>query len=287
MRTAVITGATSGIGYAVARDLAEQHYYVIGIGRTTASCDAAKAKIMHVRPEARIQYFAGDLMQLREANDIAEKISSYLSQNYNGRLDVLINNAGGVRNWYSTTEDGYEQQFALNHLAGFLLTYHMLPSLIKAGGRMILTGSNSHKFMKIRWKDIMFKKRYSCLYAYKQSKLCNLLFAKEFNARFADTRVKAYVVDPGLVNTDIGNKHTSGLVNCFWTVRKRFGVHPDLAAETYSFLVNQEPEPGGVYYYRCQERSYSKQADKLNDARRLFELSERLCGIRFEEGLRK
>jgi len=139
--------------------------------------------------------------------------------------------------------------------------------------------------MKIKWKDIMFKKRYNCLLAYKQSKLCNLLFAREFNLRLSDRGVRAYVVDPGLVNTNIGNKQTSGLVNYFWALRKKFGVDPALAAETYSFLANQYPASGDLYYYRCQERRYSKQVDCQN-AQRLFALSERLCGIRYEEGLK-
>jgi len=158
-------------------------------------------------------------------------------------LDVLINNVGGVRSWYATTDEGYEQQFALNHLAGFLMTYRLVQYLKRCAGLMILTGSNSHKHIKINWQDIMYKRRYSCLKAYKQSKLCNLLFATEFNRRFIKDGIRAYVVDPGLVNTDIGTKQTSGIVPLFWSLRKRYGVTPSVAAETYAFLCEEMPMP--------------------------------------------
>ena len=149
---------------------------------------------------------------------------------------------------------------------------------------MILTGSASHKHMKIHWQDVMYKRRYSCLMAYKQSKLCNMLFANEFNYRFSQSGVRAYVVDPGLVNTNIGNKQTSGIVDRFWSLRKRHGISPDVAAQTYIFLCNCPATPDGFYYRDCQKYEYSKRADDRQDARRLFELSERLCGICFSEG---
>lgn len=285
MRTVVITGATSGIGFAVARYFAEQLFYVVGIGRSEEKCKAAMSGIKALVPNGKVTYFHGDLMQQREVNDIADKVAAYLARDCGGKLDVLINNAGGVRSWYSTTEDGYEQQFALNHLAGFLLTYRLLPLLISAGGRLIVTGSNSHKNTRIRWRDIMFKKRYSCLYAYKQSKLCNVLFAQEINRRFSPLGIRAYVVDPGLVNTEIGNKHTGGLVSLFWRLRKKYGVSPHVPARTYAFLANQEPAPEGLYYYQCRQRRYSKWANSVEDARRLFELSESLCGIHYKDSV--
>lgn len=285
MRTVVITGATSGIGFSIAQQFAEQFYCVIGVGRSREKCAAAVDKIKALVPGGKVIYFCGDLMHQREVHAIADQIAAYLVRECQGKLEILISNAGGVRSWYSTTEDGYEQQFALNHLAGFLLTYRLTPFLANAGGRVILTGSNSHKNTRIRWRDIMMRRRYSCLFAYKQSKLCNVFFAKEFNRRFSALGIRAYVVDPGLVNTEIGCKHTGGIVNLFWGIRKRFGVSPDVAARTYSFLANQEPAPPGLYYYQCHERRYNRRADRVEDTRRLFDLSERLCGIKYNEGV--
>jgi len=107
------------------------------------------------------------------------------------------------------------------------------------------------------------------------------LFAKGLNDRYAKDGIRAYVVDPGLVNTDIGNKGTGGLVNFVWSLRKKHGVSPDVPAKTYAFLCEQKDRQNGLYYYLCKEINYSKEVTSEN-ANRLFELSERLCGIRYE-----
>ena len=243
MNTIVITGATSGIGLETARILAQQGYFVIGIGHSEENCVRAKESILSGNSDAEIKYFIADLMQQREVLRVAEEITAYLNENCNGQLYALINNAGCVRSWYMTTDEGYEQQFALNYLAGFLLTYELLPFLQKANGRIIMTGSKSHKGIKVHWNDVMIRRNYNPLTAYKQSKLCNILFAKGLNDRYAASDMHAYVVDPGLVNTDIGNKKTGGLVNFIWGLRKRHGVPPTIPAKTYAFLCGEEELP--------------------------------------------
>lgn len=283
MKTIVITGATSGIGLETAHLLTQQGYFVIGIGHTEANCEQAKESILSENPDAKITYFLGDLMQQQEVLRVTEEVTAYLNANCNGELYALINNAGCVRSWYTTTDEGYEQQFALNHLASFFLTYRLLPFLRKANGRVIMTGSESHKGIKVHWDDVMLHRGYNPLTAYKQSKLCNILFAKGLNDRYTASGIRAYVVDPGLVNTDIGNKRTGGLVNFIWTLRKRHGVQPTVPAKTYAFLCEQEHAPEGFYYCLCTEKTYSKQVTCEN-ADRLFALSERLCGIHYDKG---
>ncbi|MDD4124516.1 MAG: SDR family NAD(P)-dependent oxidoreductase [Eubacteriales bacterium] len=280
MKTVVITGVTSGIGLETARILTKQGYAVIGIGHSAENCNKARESILSGNPDAIIVFFAADLMQQREVLRVSDEIKAYLDTECGGELYALINNAGCVRSWYMTTNEGYEQQFALNHLAGFLLTHKLLPYLIKANGLVIMTGSESHKRTKVRWNDIMLSRGYNPLIAYKQSKLCNILYAKGLNDRYASSGVRAYVVDPGLVKTDIGNKNTGSLVNLVWTVRKRFGVPPSVPAETYAFLCGQNKKPEGLYYYLCKENKYSKEVTSDN-ADRLFALSERLCGINY------
>lgn len=280
MKTAVVTGATSGIGYAAAKELALAGWRVICAGRTKESSEEAKARLISEAPGADISFVYGDLSQQSGVHSIADELTALLEEQ-GGNLDALISNAGGVRNWYTTTEQGYELQFALNYLAGFLLAHRLLPCLLKAKGRLILTGSNSHKNMRMRWDDIMFEKRYSPLYAYKQSKLANMLFAAEFNRRYSGKGVRAYVVDPGLVNTGIGSKQTSGLVRLFWELHRRTGALPERAAKTYLHLLGCEECPGGLYYHDCKPCEYSRHADSEEDAKRLFKLSEKLCGVRF------
>jgi len=282
MDTIVITGISSGIGLEIVRILTQKGFSVIGIGRSEANCSRAKDMILSENPNARISYFLADLKQQREVIRVAEEITSYLDQKCNGELYALINNAGCVRSWYMTTDEGYEQQFALNHLAGFLLTYKLLPALIKANGRVIMTGSESHKGIRVNWNDVMLRRRYNPLIAYKQSKLCNILFAKGLNDRYAAAGIRAYVVDPGLVNTDIGNKETGGLVSFIWSLRRTFGISPSVSAKTYAFLCEQKTPPEGFYYCHCKEKKYSKQVTSEN-ADRLFESSERLCDIHYRK----
>ncbi len=282
MNTIVITGASSGIGLETARVLTRQGFNVLGIGHNEINCKRAKESILSENPDAKITFFLANLLQQREVTRVAEEITSYLEKTSDGELFALINNAGCVRSWYMTTEEGYEQQFALNHLAGFLLTYLLLPALKKAHGRVIMTGSESHKGISIHWNNIMLSRLYNPLTAYKQSKLCNILFAKGLNDRLVSAGIHAYVVDPGLVNTDIGNKETSGLVNSIWALRKRRGLSPVIPAKTYAFLCDPKTEPDGLYYSHNKEKNYSNQVTREN-ADRLFELSERLCGVRYEQ----
>ncbi len=280
MKTAVITGATSGIGFAVAKKLLELGWRVLLVGRTRENCEKAMSALGKAYPDGEMACFFGDLMHQREVNRVAYELNSYLDVHCDGCLQVLINNAGAVRAWYATTEEGYEQQFALNHLAGFLLTHHLMGALKKAGGKVILTGSGSHKHYSIRWDDIMYqRRRYSCLGAYKQSKLCNLLFAGEFNRLHEKDGVRAYVVDPGLVSTDIGFKQSSGLVRAVWSMRKRSGIPPETAALTYGFLCDSSFEETGLYYLNSRKAPYDRRADKPEDKVKLFAMSEKLCGI--------
>lgn len=278
MKTIVITGATSGIGLETARLLARQGFFVIGVSRCEEKCLAARESILADNSAANVTFFQADLMQQSEVNRVAEEISCCLEEKSRGELFALINNAGCVRSWYMTTDEGYEQQFALNHLAAFLLTYRLLPALKKGRGRVIMTGSKSHRGIKVQWDNVMLRKRYNPLKAYKQSKLCNLLFAQGLNDRYAAQGIRAYVVDPGLVNTDIGNKDNDGLVSFIWTLRKGRGVSPEIPAQTFAYLCQPESLPPGLYYYQCKEKKYSKEVTREN-ACRLFALSERYCGI--------
>ncbi|MBP8639340.1 MAG: SDR family NAD(P)-dependent oxidoreductase [Oscillospiraceae bacterium] len=282
MKTVVITGATSGIGLETARKLVEKGFFVIGVGHSRANCDKAQELIMADKPSGKMVYFVADLMQLGEVMRVADEVRKYVVSSCNGEIYALINNVGGVRSWYQTTQEGYEQQFALNHLAGFLLTYRLFPYIEKALGRVIMTSSNSHKGLKMHWDDLMLKEGYNPLTAYKQSKLCNVLFAQALNDRYSRNGIHAYAVDPGLVNTNIGNKQTGGLVNLIWSVRKKHGVKPEIPAETYVYLCEQASAPKGLYYYLCCERKFSKEVTREN-ANRLFELSERLCGIKYSD----
>ena len=280
MKIAVITGASSGIGLATSLELAQKGFSIIGVGHQQTRCDAAKEQIKASSSDSSVWFLCGDLMQQREVERIAEEIKKILARENQDRLDILINNAGCVRSWYTTTEEGYEQLFALNHLASFLLTYRLLAQLRRAEGRVIMTGSESHKHMRMHWTDVMLTRGYNPLTAYKQSKLANILFAKGLNDRYRGDGIAAYVVDPGLVCTDIGCKNTGGLVNWIWSLRKKHGVQPEVPAKTYAYLCESKLPPKELYYYLSKPNSYSCQVTSEN-ANKLFALSQKLCAIEY------
>lgn len=278
MKAVIVTGATSGIGYSVCRELLKLKYHVIGVGHSPEKCLQAQKLLTAEISDCSVIFFNADLMQQAEIKRVSGELAMYLDASCGGRLYALINNAGCIRSWYSTTEDGYEQQFALNHLAGFLLTHYMLPYLRKQNGRILITSSGSHKKTKIRWRDIMLQRHYNPLLAYKQSKLCNMLFARALNSRYAESGVRAYGIEPGLVATEIGLKNTGGIVRLIWSHRMKSGVSPEIPAKTYAWICERTISPEGMYYYMCKEADYSSQVTSEN-AEKLFALSEQLCGI--------
>jgi NAD(P)-dependent dehydrogenase (short-subunit alcohol dehydrogenase family) len=280
MKTVVVTGATSGIGFAVCAELLKSGCRVIGVGRSGENCRAAKEKLLSVNPSYDITYYCGDLMHQTEVLRLAKEIKEDLERNNGGKLDALVNNAGCVRSWYMTTGEGYEQQFALNHLVGFLLTNELFINLIKGGGKILFTSSGSHKMMKMNWKDLMFQRRYRPLYVYKQSKLCNMLTVFELNDRYSGQGIRAYGIDPGLVRTEIGNKDTGKLVNFVWKRRSKHGVDPAVPAQVYARLITEASNPEGLYYGAGGLMRHSREVNKQN-AKRLFEISENLCKIKF------
>ena len=279
MKAIVLTGASSGIGLETARLLVRQGWHVLGVGRDEGRCAAAREELLADSPEGTIDFFIGDLMQQRQVCRVAEEIRAALAAS-GEELAVLIHNAGCARGWYMTTEEGYEQVFALNVLAGVLMTYELLPLLLQSHGRVIFTGSESHRGLPVCWKDVMLSHHYGPLRAYQQSKLCGLLFARELNRRYPS--LHACAVDPGLVRTEIGFKDTGGLVSFVWKQRRRHAISPEIPAKTFAWLCSPEERPAALYYGDLKEKPYSRQVTDEN-ARRLFALCERLCGVQFPE----
>lgn len=274
----VITGATSGIGFAVMRRLLWEGFAIFAIGSRAERSKAAQTRILSELPNADLTFFSADLSSQKAVRALADEIIQALIQKNGGSFYALINNAGGVRNRYTTTPEGFEYTFALNHLSGFLLTYLLRPYFL--GGVLLFTSSYAHKRMRIHWNDIMFEHFYSVLFSYKQSKLANVMTVIELKKRLKSDGIHVFAIDPGLVKTEIGDKGTKGLARLIWTLTKQRGTSAELPALTYSYLLHH-PEAAGLYYKNCQPVRYNPQADRTDQTSRLFELSEQLCSIRF------
>ena len=140
----LITGATSGIGLAASKGLVGEGHLVIGVGRSEEKVDAAQQSILTKHPDADIHYLLADLSSQTQIHKLAKEVRAYLNTRNLDHIDVLVNNAGAVSSWFTLTEDGYELQFAVNHLAPFLLTHELLPSVGE-----IRTGKNPHHQFRI------------------------------------------------------------------------------------------------------------------------------------------
>lgn len=285
-KTILITGATSGIGLAAAQELAGLGAEILGVGRSSQRCDQTAEMIRNATSNPNISFFTADLSAQRQVRRVAEEVTAHIKNN-SGRLDVLVNNAGAVSTWYRATEDGYELQFAVNHLAAFLLTHELLPLLQAAPEARILTvTSRSHRRMRIFWKDVMLRRYYFILLAYKQSKLANVMFTIGINQRLKPgSPIRAYAIDPGLVNTTIALKDQPAIVRWVWNLRRQKGAHPSEGAKTliYAASASHLDPPDGVYWRHCRSIPPSPYAQRLDEVERLWVLSERLCGVEYPE----
>jgi len=298
-KTILITGATSGIGLAAAKALAGRGAFVIAVGRSQTKCAQAEMQIRAAFPQARIHFLLADLSSQRQVRNLAVQARRVITEHGQSGdkehrrdkehlwLDVLVNNAGAVASKYTESEDGIELQFAVNHLAPFLLTHELLPLLQAApSGRVLTVSSMSHYHIRMHWADLMYRVGYNTLIVYKQSKLANVLFTAELNRRIdGASPLRAYAIDPGLVNTEIGLKGTDNLSRWFWNWRRSKGDSPEKGAETIVYLACEPvlKTPQEIYWKANRPKPASRAAHNLEDARRLWQRSERLCGIAQED----
>ena len=198
----MVTGATAGIGLVTARRLAEFGASVVLVGRDPSRGAAAVAEIQRRVPDAILDFMCADLSDQTQVRRLSEEFEDRFP-----RLDVLINNAGGMFGKRELSADGIEMTFALNHLSYFLLTNLLLPALRAAApARIVNVASRAHEGVALNFDDLQHARRYHGWKAYKRSKLANMLFTYELVRQLNGAAVTVNALHPGFVATGIGSE---------------------------------------------------------------------------------
>ena len=273
-RVCLVTGATSGIGLASAARMAQAGFGVVLVGRNETRARAAAQHVRGAAPAARVEYLLADLSSVADTRRLAAEFARRHS-----RLDVLINDAGGIFSRRAITCEGLEYTFALNHMSYFVLTTSLLGMLHATGNaRVVNVASDLHRKGKLCLDDLQLEQGYSALRAYNQSKLANVLFTAELARRLVGSRVTANCLHPGVVATGFGHNNR-GLIKWYVSLTRRFLLTPEAAAATPVYLATS-PEVAGVsgkYFQDCTSVPASEQAGDVELARRLWERSSELC----------
>jgi retinol dehydrogenase 12 len=279
-KTCVVTGATSGIGLALAGILAGVGARVICVGRDEKKCALACAAISASTGNPEVHGRVADLSSLAEVRALAADIRAE-----EATVDVLVNNAGTFTLSRRESVDGNELQLAVNWLGGFVLTGLLMPSLLATpGARVVTVSSGSHFSGRMHWEDVQLRRGYRGLRAYDRSKLATVLFSYELARRLGPgSPVSTYAVDPGLVRTDIGKKGSGPFVGLVWKIRTRRGISPQVAASAIACCAMEESVAGktGLYWKEGVALSSSRRSYHTGDAARLWELGETLGGVRY------
>ena len=279
----VVTGATSGIGLAITEGLLKRNHHVIGIGRSADRCTQQQNRLHEIFPNHKIMYLVADLSLQPEIHAVAREIELVLDNWEANGLDGLVNNAGTFTYWQSLTPEGFETQWAVNHLAPFLLTNLLLPALGKTSdARVITISSGSHYGAKLNWTDIQELGRYNPLKAYKNTKLANVLFTKELNRRLgSDSPIRSAAADPGLVNTGIGDKTNSRLAKKIWGRRRKKGISAEQSASGIikMLLETDLSQTSEIYWKHGKPKKPNPFALDKDNGWRLWEISAQMTGI--------
>ncbi|MBV7331192.1 SDR family NAD(P)-dependent oxidoreductase [Chloroflexi bacterium TSY] len=293
-KTIIVTGGNSGIGFEAAKEFAHQGAQTILACRNPEKASAALAQLQTEIPNAEVEVMPLDLSSLASVRAFADAFSTR-----HDRLDVLVNNAGIMMIPYGTTEDGFELQVGTNHLGHFALTGLLFDLLLKTPeSRVVTVSSTGHTMGDMDFDNLLYAdgKDYSPTRAYGRSKLANLLFTYELQRRLeaAKSSTTAVAVHPGGSSTNLGN-HLAEQGPHMWLLLKvgtllaqspamgalptiRAAVAPDVKGGDYY-------GPGGFMEFRGYpvQVTSNDASHNVEDARRLWQVSEELTGVRYGE----
>jgi NAD(P)-dependent dehydrogenase (short-subunit alcohol dehydrogenase family) len=279
-RSVIVTGANSGIGAAAARALASAGARVVLAVR---NLDKGRTAVATMAGETEVREL--DLARLASVREFAAA--------WDGEIDLLINNAGVMVPPLTRTADGFELQFGTNHLGHFALTDLLLEHV---SGRVVTVSSTAHRFGCIDFEDLNWERKpYNAWRAYGQSKLANLLFTAELQRRLtaAGSDVLATAAHPGYAATNLQSHSQRRSLDLLMAISNRLfaqdengGALPTLYAAVADIPANSFAGPGGFMEQRGAPKlvGRSAAAQDMDVARRLWDVSEELTGVRFPLG---
>jgi NAD(P)-dependent dehydrogenase (short-subunit alcohol dehydrogenase family) len=289
-RVAVVTGASSGIGKAAAIALARMGWSVIGVGRNPERSAEALAEIRRQAPSARVDMLLADIAELKSARGAAEEIAALTD-----RIDVLLNNAGGIGKRKVLTSEGNEAVFASNHLGHFVLTWELLPLLRKAAKavpkgdvRIVGVSSLAADFTSgLDWDDLQLLSNYEPNRAYCNAKLANQMFIQELARRLGPEGITANAMHPGVVDTNFSSYGPEENKKAGEEMRRK-AVSAEQGADTLVWLATDPTlrNANGQYFYNRQPAAMHPMALDVAAADRLWKKSEAIMarslgGVRF------
>lgn len=272
----VVSGANAGIGYETARGIALTGAKVVMLVRNAAKGEQAREVLIRETGNENIELMLADLS---DASSI-EAFSEQFKQKYE-RLDVLVNNAGGIFKERTLLPNGMESTFGLNHIGYFLLTHHLMPIIRQTpSARIISVASEAHRIGKMDFDDLHFEKRkYVPMLAYGQSKLANILFTRYLAKQLNGSPIVTNCLHPGTVRTNFG-----GSIPLFKWAFKWLGFFfktPEQGARTSLYLATNPDtnKYNGLYFDNSKPKKPSKAARNDADAQKLWECSLEMTGI--------
>ncbi len=291
-RVAIVTGANSGLGYESAQALLRAGATVVMACRNQTKAGAAYATLETCAPEVSIDNIPLDLSSLDSIRAFVDAFTAKYD-----RLDLLLNNAGLMAPPRSETADGFETQMGVNHLGHFALTGLLLPTLLATpGSRVVTVSSMAHLMGSIDFDDLQSKQSYSRYAVYGNSKLANVLFARELQRRLAAAGADtiSLVAHPGLASTNLqtataeasGSKMEGGVYDVMMNVMAQsseMGSLPQLYAATAPDVQGGEFYGPDGFYIRGYPTKIkgSAASNDMNTAARLWDVSEELTGVTY------
>jgi NAD(P)-dependent dehydrogenase (short-subunit alcohol dehydrogenase family) len=252
----IVTGANSGIGKETTRALAGMGATVVMVVRNQDASEKVRQEIINETGNKSIELMIADLFSMNEVRKLASDFKKTHT-----RLDVLINNAGGIFPKREVTVDGFERTFALNLLAPFLLTHELLDILrVSAPSRIINVSSAAHLRGKVDFENLQSEKKFGQMGPYSNAKLMNIMFTYALARRLNGTNITVNALHPGVVRTRFGQNDASRARKLAFRMLGPFFKSPEKGAKTSIYLATSPEVEGisGKYFVNCSQKESLK-----------------------------